>query len=463
VARGAGNRDGAGFDRTPPRLSFGEGEAAPRRRLRSPVKPAPRPGDNSRQMYYFLYVPVGTELETRRPPQTVVALLVLNTLWFLLFHYWPPLAARQWALAFDASAPSLVTAFTSCFLHADGFHLLGNMVYLATLGPALEERIGPWRFLILYLAAGLFGVSVQAEAWRLGWFGTTEPLVLGASGAIAGMLGVFVVRCGFARVRVAHATLALVQGQARFGTTPINGYVAVLAWTGLQLAWALVSGALGVSRTAHAAHLGGLASGLVLALALGFHGDGAVENLLVRARRYARRGEHFAASGELATFLRRRPADAEAWLEAARLERILGRHRDAVHAFHRGISLLWMAREREAAVKAAREMRRHYPGARLRPSLLYRLALVLERSGDLGWASHTFEDFARFYPRHDRAPRALRKAALIESRRRNDMARARHLYEKLLAEYPESGPAAAAARELIAVSAILANRARAAS
>jgi membrane associated rhomboid family serine protease len=414
-------------------------------------------------MYYFLYVPVGTELEVRRPPQAVVGLLLINTLWFLIFHYWPPLADRQWALAFDASAPSLVTAFTSCFLHADWVHLLGNLVYLATLGPALEDRLGGGRFLLLYLACGLFGLSVQAEAWRLGWFGTTEPLILGASGAIAGMLGLYVVRCGFARVRVAHATLALVQGQARFGTTPINGYVAVLAWTGLQFAWAFVAEIVGMSQTAHAAHLGGLASGLLLGLALGLHGDGAVEHLRIRAKRYAQRGEPFAASGELERYLERRPADAEAWLESARLHRILGRHREAAGAFHRGISILWTNRERDAAVLAAREMRRHYPGARLRPSLLFRLALLLERNGDLGWASHTFEDFARFHPRHDRAPRALRRAALIESRRRNDLERARRLYAKLLEGYPESAAAGPAARELAAVTAILANRRRAAS
>lgn len=455
MARGAGNRDGVGFERTSPRLLSGK--------QREGVKPGRRSGDNPPEMYYFFYVPVGTELEVRRPPQAVVGLLLINTLWFLLFHYWPPLAERQWGLAFDASAPNLVTAFTSCFLHADWFHLLGNMVYLATLGPALEERIGSGRFLVLYLATGLFGLSLQAEAWRLGWFGTTDPLVLGASGAIAGMLGLYVVRCGFARVRVAHATLALVQGHARVGATPINGYLAVLAWTGLQLAWAAVAEAIGMSQTAHAAHLGGLVSGVLLGLGLGFHGDGAVENLWIRTRRYAQRGEHYAASGEVAAYLSKRPSDAAAWLESARLSRILSRHQEAAQAFHRGISILWLDRDWEGAVLAAREMRRHYPGARLRPSILFRLALFLERNGDLGWASHTFEDFARFHPRHDRAPRALWKAARLEARRRNDLVRARHLLGRLLEQYPDSAQAQRAARELEAVEAILAHRRRAAS
>ncbi|HEX7879983.1 MAG TPA: rhomboid family intramembrane serine protease [Candidatus Eisenbacteria bacterium] len=413
-------------------------------------------------MYYFFYIPIGTELSVRKPPAAIITLTTLNIVWFLLFSCLPPLVPLRPAMGFDASHPLLVNAVTACFIHADWFHLLGNLVFLVTLGPALEDRIGPGKFLGLYLLSGMAGMAVQAEAWRQGAFGATEPLIYGASGAIAGVLGAFVLRCGFARVQVAHVTLALVQGQARAGTTPINGYLAVASWGFLQVVYAMVAQVVGGTSVAYAAHMGGLGAGLLLGVGLGLPAEAAIENLWLKSRRHAQRGDHFAALGELLTFITYRPKDAAAWLEAARLQRILKRHRDATRSWFRGIVILWIERRRAEAVVAARELRRHYPGARLRPSVLFRVGLFLERQGDLGWASHTYEDYGRFYPQHERAPRALLRAARIESRSRNDLERARRLYETLGTRYPNAPETAIGLRELAAIDRVLARRQEAA-
>lgn len=422
-------------------------------------KPERTSGDNSR-VYYFFYIPVGTELSVKKPTPAVIGLTTLNVLWFVLFTYLPPLAARMPAMAFDASNPLLINSITACFIHADWFHLLGNMVFLATLGPALEDRVGSIRFLMLYLACGMTGMAVQAEAWHLGILGAGEPLILGASGSIAGILGLFVIRCGFARVQVAHVTLALIQGQARAGTSPVNGYLAVALWAFLQGVYALVSQMLGGSPTAYAAHLGGLGAGILFAIGLGFHAEARIESLWLRARRYSQRGDYFAALGDVQLYLGHQPKEAAAWLEAARLQRLLNRHRDATRSWFRGIVLLWIERRRHEAVLAARELRRHYPTARLRPSVLYRLGLFLERKGDLGWASHTFEDYARYYPMHDRAPRALLRAARLEARSRNNLARSRALYLSVSERYPLAPEASLASSELSGVERIAAHRNR---
>lgn len=411
-------------------------------------------------MYYFFYIPVGTELSVRKPVPAVIGLTTLNVLWFLLFTYLPPLAARMPAMAFDASHPLLVNSVTACFIHAGWFHLLGNMVFLATLGPALEDRIGSGRFVLLYLACGMIGMGVQAEAWHLGILGARDPLILGASGAIAGILGLFVIRCGFARIQVTHVTLALVQGQARAGTSPVNGYLAVALWGFLQCVYALVSQLFGGSPTAYAAHLGGLGAGILLGIGLGFPAEAQVESLWLRARRYGQRGDYFAALADVLVYLQHQPKEAAAWLEAARLQRLLKHHRDATRSWFRGILLLWIDRRRPEAVQAARELRRHYPGARLRPSILFRLGLFLERQGDLGWASHTFEDYARYYPVHDRAPRALLRAARLEARSRNNLARSRALYGAVIESYPHAPEAVIASSELAQIERIVTHRTR---
>jgi tetratricopeptide (TPR) repeat protein len=248
----------------------------------------------------------------------------------------------------------------------------------------------------LYLACGRIGRAVQAEAWRRGMLGT----------------------------------------------------------------YALVSQMFGGSPTAYAAHLGGLGAGILLGVGLGFFAEARVESLWLRARRYSHRGDYFAALGDVLVYLKHQPKEAAAWLEAARLQRLLKRHRDATRSWFRGIVLLWIERRRHEAVLAARELRRHYPTARLRPSVLYRLGLFLERQGDLGWASHTFEDYARYYPMHDRAPRALLRAARLEARSRNDLSRSCALYGGVIENYPETTEAVIASSELAGIERIAAHRNR---
>lgn len=81
-----------------------------------------------------------------------------------------------------------VSALTSQFLHGDWFHLLGNMVFLFVFGPAVEDRLGRLRFLLFYLVCG----AVATYGFALGDPDSAIPLV-GASGAISGVLGAYLV------------------------------------------------------------------------------------------------------------------------------------------------------------------------------------------------------------------------------------------------------------------------------
>jgi membrane associated rhomboid family serine protease len=404
-------------------------------------------------MYYFFFAPLGTELRVRRFPFAVVSLVAINFLYFLLFHYSPVHAARAGALAFDSANPTLLTAFTACFLHADWFHLLGNLAYLLTFGPALEDRLSGPRFLLLYLACGVGSMLTQYGSDPASAPGETGTLIMGASGAISGILGIFAVRCGFARVRVAHVTMALLQGRSHGGMSRINSMMAVAFWLFLQFVYALISKP-GAGGVAYGTHVSGVLIGVSLALLMGLYRQGAVERLWIRSRRQADRGEWFAALGETLAYLKESPDDTDAWLQLGRLNRILRRGSESIGAFLKAIDILWNERRRHEAVRAARELRRHYPQARLRPALLYRLGLHLERHGDLGWAAHTFHDYALLYPNHQKAPSALLRAAEVEARMRNDLDRAEEIYQELIERYPSTPEAQRAARDVAAVTKI---------
>ena len=98
---------------------------------------------------------------------------------------------------FTSPIPVRWTLLTSMFLHGSWMHLLGNMLYLWIVGDNVEEVLGPFRYLIVYLGCGLMGSLAQIAANP-----NSEIPNLGASGAIAGIMGTYVIWFPNAQIRV---------------------------------------------------------------------------------------------------------------------------------------------------------------------------------------------------------------------------------------------------------------------
>ncbi|HEU68404.1 MAG TPA: rhomboid family intramembrane serine protease, partial [Candidatus Acetothermia bacterium] len=106
--------------------------------------------------------------------------------------------AELWSgmdLAPKVPFPIWFTILTSMFLHGGWLHLLGNMLYLWIFGDNIEAALGRWRFLLFYLLAGAGGALLQAAVSPR----STVPII-GASGAIAGVLGAYLILFPWARV-----------------------------------------------------------------------------------------------------------------------------------------------------------------------------------------------------------------------------------------------------------------------
>jgi len=161
----------------------------------------------------------------------------------------------QWTQP-DASTVALLTLVSSLFLHAGALHVAGNMLYLFVFGPAVEERLGHARFLGFYLAAGIIAcLTMVAMAPR-----SSVP-VIGASGAIAGVLGgYFVLHPGGRISTVLPASFVL-----RRVEIPAIYYL--LIWFGLQLYSGISSGSSGplLGGVAWWAHVGGFLFGVAAA------------------------------------------------------------------------------------------------------------------------------------------------------------------------------------------------------
>jgi len=354
-------------------------------------------------MYYFFYFPIGTDIACRRRPLVTWFLVAANVLAFVLTRVLRPSPALIYELAFKPANPSLISAITACFLHADLFHLAGNVLYLGLLGGPVEDRLGRGRFIVLYLLSGVLAMSAQAAVVLLRAPALAVYPVIGASGAVAGILGALLVRLPHARVRVASATLMFLHGVHKVGVRHVPAVIAVMAWIGIQLAYGL---ALPHGRTAYWSHLGGLVAGIALAAAAGAAGAGRFERRLRRAERYMEQGNWFAAAGECESALRLNPDDPGVHAVHGRALVAAGRRAAAILAFHRAVGGELKRGAESDAAHVYLEMERLLPGAVLEPAKQLRVAQALRREGEFEAAARALIDFAAAHSRHPQAEMA---------------------------------------------------------
>ncbi len=160
----------------------------------------------------------------------------------------------SWQYGFVPAEHRPITFLTHMFLHGGVGHLVGNMLFLFLIGFALETAFGSLRYLLLYLLGGLGAVTLF---WLI-YPQTTIPLV-GASGAIAGLMGLYAVTFGLRKIRFFYSILFY------FDYVKAPAIIMLPLWLAnefYQLYWG------GVSNVAYVAHIGGLVTGGLLALPL---------------------------------------------------------------------------------------------------------------------------------------------------------------------------------------------------
>ena len=214
-------------------------------------------------------IPIGDSTRRRTTPYVNVALIVASVLVFLyelslstidvgrFFQDWGviPVQLVDWL-----ESPSVVeepsTVVTSMFIHGGWLHLIGNMLFLWVFGDNVEDAMGHVRYLVFYLLAGLAATTLQV-------FIDQESLIpmVGASGAIAGVLGAYLVLYPRATVSVVIPLLWF------FGAFPVPAAFLIIFWFLLQLLSGVASlgAAAGVTEgIAFWAHVGGFIAGVVL-------------------------------------------------------------------------------------------------------------------------------------------------------------------------------------------------------
>jgi len=205
--------------------------------------------------------PIGDDNTQRRTfPVVTFVLIGLNVLVFLIELSGGDQFIVDWAFipARFAQNPeaNAVTIFSAMFMHGGWFHLFGNMLFLWIFGDNVEDRFGHLKFLIFYLLAGIAATFAQFAVSP----GSGIPNV-GASGAIAGVLGAYILLFPQSRVNV-------LLGQQ---IVAMPAFIVLGMWIALQL----VSGVGTIGYTDESADMGGIAymahiGGFVAGLAMTF-------------------------------------------------------------------------------------------------------------------------------------------------------------------------------------------------
>ena len=170
------------------------------------------------------------------------------------------------------AVPSLLT---SMFLHGDLMHLIGNMLFLLVFGRKVESQLEAKNYLSFYLASGVTATMTHTVIQP----DSTTPLI-GASGAISGVLGAFLIYNPKARITLIPDPILIYI--LRRLTIRVPAWVFILIWFLLQLHFATKPGS---STIAFWAHVGGFLMGATMALA--------IYNYIPKERFYAARKRHY--------------------------------------------------------------------------------------------------------------------------------------------------------------------------
>lgn len=230
-----------------------------------------------------MFLPLKDINPTYRKPVITISLIVINV---LVFIYQMSLGPRMTALVaaygatpfeitrmtdlvgvtnlgfklahYPGPKPIFLTLVTSMFLHGGIMHLGGNMLYLWIFGNNIEDILGPAKFLLFYFVCGM-----AAHALHIASDPSSLIPTVGASGAISGLLGAYLI--AYPRAQV--LTLVFLFIFIRLAVIP--AFVIIIFWFFIQLVYGMVSlGGMQTGGVAWFAHIGGFIAGIILIYAM---------------------------------------------------------------------------------------------------------------------------------------------------------------------------------------------------
>jgi membrane associated rhomboid family serine protease len=209
-------------------------------------------------------IPLRDVVPSRTTPYITITIIALNALAWLFELSLPHDVLNEFIRLYGVVPASFdkTTLVTSMFLHGSWSHVLGNMWYLWIFGDNVEDRVGHGRFIVFYLLCGIVAALGQVAVSPH----STLPTI-GASGAIAGVMGAYLIKFPHARI------LTLIPIIIFWTTIEIPAAIILVYWFILQFFSGI--GSVGYSQASQGggvaffAHVGGFVAGMVLVNVMG--------------------------------------------------------------------------------------------------------------------------------------------------------------------------------------------------
>lgn len=396
----------------------------------------------------MIILPVGDENPRIRPAVVHWLIIAANVLIFVLMLTMPGDQQRAVVERFalvrnDFHGYQLVT---SMFLHAGPAHLFFNMLFLYIVGDNVEDRLGHFGYLLFYLACGVIGAILFMLTMSSSQAGIP---MLGASGAISGVMGAYLVFFPNARIRIFYLVFFF------FNIAYVSAKWAIGLWFAQQVLLGLVSQNMG-GGVAYAAHVGGFVTGLAVALvSRAFMQPVDTAGRILGAGGAPRRsplGNDRSVWQPGVDEWGRRPDEAEPSEQA---ETVPEPEPQPVPNQAR-LSSTDLQREIAQAVATGKANRAYdlynrlvsYGAMALPPEILYELGGLLVGRKEYSRAARVYEDYLHRYPESAEVPEAQFRLGIIYSRANRDYFGARAFLEAAAQNHPNPDRRRLAADEI---------------
>ena len=336
----------------------------------------------------LLTIPIKTQRPRIRPSYLTITIMVICTLVQITGDLVEPIqrtvsgfgmsetiemSAPIALFALWPSEPFSIGLITHQFVHGGWMHLIGNMLFLWIFGSLVEDAIRPWGMAAVYLGGGLCAAATHLFMTSVMGFGGNIPMV-GASGAIAGILGLAMLR--FYKTKVEIFYCVFLGFRVKAGVFAVDAVWALALWFVMELFPALLSD--GGGGVAHWAHVGGFVAGIVAAPFLGSLADAKKEYFTDDAFtnvEYLRRSEE---ADEAARALKADPTNGYKMWKVAQAYREAGEFERASNMYQRCLNRFLDLNFLEQATEVYKELREYDTTFALPAERLLRMARHLE-------------------------------------------------------------------------------------
>lgn len=375
-----------------------------------------------------LFIPYYSTRKAKKFPICTYALIFANIcLYIALLPIDRAMLAD--AMGFVPSDISVERIISSMFVHGSILHLVWNMLFLWLFGPNVEDALGHIEFLLIYLGSGFAAALLQA-----GIIQTLVPSagmipVIGASGAIAGILGVFAVRFYKTDINVFYLL------GIKSGTVDIPALWILGIWFVQQL----VGGILDIARqgaggAAYWAHIGGMIFGMALAYGLNMGKEGSMEYI----EEDIRNGPNPNIISKLEKEAEENPSNPELMIKLGGIFAANNDNEKALRYYKQGILSYLSNDDRERAAAARAEMNHYYPDAMLDPNSDYQIARYLLETNCHEAALKIMDAISSWYPSSPEAEISTMIAGDLCLHAFKDPETACKYYELFKSRYPNS-------------------------